>query len=74
MPTLDPSPPLSKLLDQDRRYTLDAYRFGLEALTFPQETLGFGQEPAAEEIEHGRRPGYCRTKKAARSMPSGPPA
>jgi uncharacterized repeat protein (TIGR04138 family) len=54
MPTLDPSHPLSKLLDQDRRYTLDAYLFVLEALTFAQETLGFGQEPAAEEIEQPR--------------------
>jgi uncharacterized repeat protein (TIGR04138 family) len=54
MPTLDPSHPLAKLLEQDRRYTLDAYLFVLESLTFAQETLGFGQEPATEEIEPPR--------------------
>ncbi|MFM8413338.1 MAG: Minf_1886 family protein [Planctomycetota bacterium] len=51
MPTIDPSHPLSRLLDQDRRYTLEAYVFVLEALSFAQETLGYGQEPAVEELE-----------------------
>lgn len=51
MPTIDPSHPLSRLLEQDRRYTLEAYVFVLEALSFAQETLGFGQEPAVEELE-----------------------
>ena len=51
MSPVDPSHPLSKLLDRDRRYTLDAYLFVLEALSFAQETLGMGAEPAAEELE-----------------------
>lgn len=54
MPTLDPSHPLAKLLEQDRRYSLDAYLFVLEALTYAQETLGFGREPPSEELEPPR--------------------
>ncbi len=51
MSPVDPSHPLYQLLDRDRRYTLDAYLFVLEALSFAQETLGMGAEPAAEELE-----------------------
>jgi uncharacterized repeat protein (TIGR04138 family) len=51
MPTLDPSHPLARLLQQDKRYSVDAYVFVLEALTFAQETLGYGREPTVEEIE-----------------------
>jgi uncharacterized repeat protein (TIGR04138 family) len=51
MPTIDPSHPLARLLEQDRRYTVDAYVFVLEALTYAQETLEYGQEPAIEELE-----------------------
>ena len=51
MPTIDPAHPLARLLERDGRYSLDAYLFVLEALSFAQETLGLGQEPAAEEIE-----------------------
>jgi uncharacterized repeat protein (TIGR04138 family) len=51
MPTVDPSHPLARLLEQDSRYTVDAYVFVLEALTFAQDALGYGQEPGAEEIE-----------------------
>ena len=54
MPTVDPSHPLAKLLEQDRRYSLDAYLFVLESLTYAQETLGFGQEPPAEELDPPR--------------------
>ncbi len=51
MPTIDPSHPLARLLEQDRRYTVDAYVFVLGALTYAQETLEYGQEPAIEELE-----------------------
>lgn len=51
MSPVDPSHPLYQLLDRDRRYTLDAYLFVLESLSFAQETLGMGAEPAAEELE-----------------------
>lgn len=51
MPFVDPKHPLFALLERDRRYTLDAYLFVLEALSFAQESLGMGQEPAVEELE-----------------------
>jgi uncharacterized repeat protein (TIGR04138 family) len=51
MSPVDPSHPLYQLLERDRRYTLDAYLFVLESLSFAQETLGMGAEPAAEELE-----------------------
>jgi uncharacterized repeat protein (TIGR04138 family) len=51
MPLLDPSHPLYELLQRDARYTLDAYVFVLEALSFAQESLGMGAEPAAEDLE-----------------------
>jgi uncharacterized repeat protein (TIGR04138 family) len=54
MPLADPSHPLFQLLEQDRRYPLDAYLFVLESLSFAQESLGMGEEPAAEELEPQR--------------------
>ncbi|MFM7107160.1 MAG: Minf_1886 family protein [Planctomycetaceae bacterium] len=51
MPFVDPRNPLGQLLQRDRRYTLDAYLFVLEALSFAQESLGLGHEPAVEELE-----------------------
>jgi uncharacterized repeat protein (TIGR04138 family) len=51
MPLLDPSHPLHELLQRDPRYTIDAYVFVLEALSFAQESLGMGAEPAAEDLE-----------------------
>jgi hypothetical protein len=59
MPLLDPSHPLYELLQRDRRYTLDAYVFVLESLSFAQESLGMGAEQAAEDLgsSSARRPG-----------------
>ena len=51
MPFIDPKHPLFQLLQRDRRYTLEAYLFVLEALSFAQESLGMGQQPAVEELE-----------------------
>ena len=51
MAVVDPSHPLFQLLQRDRRYTLDAYLFVLEALTFAQESLGLGEEPKADEVD-----------------------
>jgi uncharacterized repeat protein (TIGR04138 family) len=71
MPTVDPNHPLALLLEQDRRYTLDAYLFVLEALTYAQETLGFGQEAPTEEIEPASREestsGRTRSRSRSRS-------
>ncbi|MFM9059605.1 MAG: Minf_1886 family protein [Planctomycetaceae bacterium] len=51
MPFIDPKHPLFQLLQRDRRYTLEAYLFVLEALSFAQESLGMGQQPAVDELE-----------------------
>jgi uncharacterized repeat protein (TIGR04138 family) len=51
MPLVDPSHPLFQLLQRDRRYTLDAYLFVLESLTFAQESLGMGHEPESGDLE-----------------------
>ena len=51
MPFVDPQHPLVKLLQRDRRYALEAYLFVLEALSFAQESLGMGQQPAVDELE-----------------------
>ena len=50
---LDPAHPIARLLEEDRRYTLDAYVFLFEALHFAQNVLEMGAdrptEPAAAE-------------------------
>ncbi len=51
MSFVDPKHPLFQLLNRDPRYTLEAYLFVLEALSFAQESLGMGEEPALEELE-----------------------
>jgi uncharacterized repeat protein (TIGR04138 family) len=51
MSIADPKHPLFQLLTRDSRYSLEAYLFVLEALSFAQESLGMGQEPALEELE-----------------------
>ena len=50
---------LLELLNRDRRYTLDAYQFVREALSYAQDVLNLGrrsevkqEEPPAEEAEH----------------------
>ena len=51
MSLVDPSHPLVKLVRKDRRYTLDAYLFVLESLTFAQQSLGLGEEAGGEDVE-----------------------
>jgi uncharacterized repeat protein (TIGR04138 family) len=48
---LDPSHPIAKLLQEDRRYKIDAYAFVFEALNYAHSQLGMGTErqPEAEE-------------------------
>jgi uncharacterized repeat protein (TIGR04138 family) len=58
---LDPSHPIVRLLEEDRRYTFDAYVFLYEALEYAQNVLGMGAdrptepmpEPAEEEQQAG---------------------
>ncbi len=51
MPLADPTHPLLLLVQRDKRYTVDAYLFVLESLTFAQETLGMGDESGDAERE-----------------------
>jgi uncharacterized repeat protein (TIGR04138 family) len=48
---LDPSHPITKLLQEDRRYTFDAYVFVFESLKFAHESLGMGGQRLAESEE-----------------------
>ena len=50
---LDPSHPIAKLLQEDRRYKIDAYAFVFEALNYAHTKLGLGteREPEGEEDE-----------------------
>ena len=69
MPLVDESHPLFDLLTRDRRYTLDAYLFVLEALAFAQESLGYGVEPPADELEsvpEQKAPGGRKTRARSR--------
>ena len=47
------SHPLIKLLQKDRRYTLDAYQFVRDALTYAQEVLGMGGGDQTENDDTG---------------------
>jgi uncharacterized repeat protein (TIGR04138 family) len=55
---LDPSHPIAKLLQDDRRYKIDAYAFVFEALNFAHTKLGLGteREPEFEEPESEETP------------------
>jgi uncharacterized repeat protein (TIGR04138 family) len=56
---LDPEHPIARLLEEDRRYTYDAYAFLFESLRYAQNVLEMGAdrpterapEPAAEDEE-----------------------
>jgi uncharacterized repeat protein (TIGR04138 family) len=49
---LDPSHPIAKLLEKDRRYKIDAYAFVFEALNYAHTKLGMGTERPSE-VEEG---------------------
>ena len=60
---LDPA--IAQLLEEDRRYPLEAYIFVFEALHYAQNVLGMGSEAASEpagrpESERGRDAGPQR--------------
>jgi len=54
---LDPSHPITKLLQEDRRYAFEAYVFVFEALGYAQNVLDMGteipSEPAAPPQQQG---------------------
>jgi uncharacterized repeat protein (TIGR04138 family) len=67
MPILDPSHPLAKLLQTDKRYKFEAYVFVFEALNYAHEKLGLGQEhPPEEEAQPEPRRGG--SKKSERHL------
>ncbi len=47
---LDPDHPLANLLEEDQRYTLDAYVFVFDALGFAQNVLEMGTEYESEPL------------------------
>jgi len=47
---LDPNQQLAQLLQEDRRYRLDAYLFVFEALSYAQDVLGMGTEGTSEPV------------------------
>jgi uncharacterized repeat protein (TIGR04138 family) len=53
---LDPSHPIAKLLQEDRRYKIDAYAFVFEALNYAQTQLGMGTERPPESEEEPEAP------------------
>ncbi|MDD4267372.1 MAG: hypothetical protein GXY25_03060 [Pirellulaceae bacterium] len=47
---MDPNQQLAQLLQQDRRYRLEAYMFVFEALSYAQDVMGMGSECASEPV------------------------
>ena len=55
MPLIDPNHPLADLLERDQRYSLDAYLFVLEALSFAQESLGMGEQEKSKDVQAAQK-------------------
>jgi uncharacterized repeat protein (TIGR04138 family) len=57
---LEPGHPITRLLEKDRRYTLEAYAFIFEALQYAHDVLGMGAERPTERLpgaaEEGKEP------------------
>ncbi len=52
MTMTDPTHPISRLLQKDRRYKFDAYVFVFEALNYAHEVLKLGSnQPAGEDVQ-----------------------
>jgi uncharacterized repeat protein (TIGR04138 family) len=68
---IDPSHPIAKLLQQDRRYKIDAYAFVFEALNYAHSQLGMGADRPAEteaEVEPEPEEGAQRGGEAERHL------
>jgi uncharacterized repeat protein (TIGR04138 family) len=48
---LDPAHPILRLLQEDRRYTIDAYAFVEDALHYAHDVLEMGAESPTESVE-----------------------
>ncbi|MEN6458752.1 MAG: Minf_1886 family protein [Thermoguttaceae bacterium] len=57
---LDPAHPIARLLEEDHRYTLEAYVFIFESLRYAQDVLRMGDEcptePLPDEVEEDETP------------------
>ena len=51
---LDPDHPIAQLIQEDRRYTFEAYVFIFEALHYAQNVLAMGAEHVVEPAEEGQ--------------------
>ena len=51
MPMLDPSHPISQLLQEDPRFKLEAYAFVFEALNYAHDELGLGTPSSSEKSQ-----------------------
>jgi uncharacterized repeat protein (TIGR04138 family) len=70
---LDPSHPLARLLEEDQRYSLEAYIFLFEALQYAQNVLGMGEDQASEPAPPAiDKPATYRPKAPARATPAIP--
>lgn len=67
MPLADPTHPLLLLVQRDKRYSVDAYLFVLEALTYAQETLGMGEESGEAERDDTAESGGRARKRRKRA-------
>ena len=71
---LDPA--IANLLNEDRRYPLEAYIFVFEALHYAQSVLGLGNESVSEPTggeSRGRRPRATTARDRPGTLPGHPP-
>lgn len=54
---LDPDHPITRLLEEDRRYKFEAYAFIFEALHYAQDVLGIGAESQTEQTDESAEEG-----------------
>ncbi len=65
---IDPAHPIAKLLQEDRRYKLDAYAFVFEALNYAHNVLGMGTERPAESESEEDEPEEGGAREAERHL------
>ncbi len=65
---IDPSHPIAKLLQEDRRYKIDAYAFVFEALNYAHTSLGMGAERPVEAESEEEDPEETAPKEPERHL------
>lgn len=66
----DRSHPLIRLLEKDRRYSLDAYQFVRDALSYAQDVLHMGDSSGENGGEEEDEPGDAAAEAAGPSAPA----